>query len=91
MPSMKEITCACGCGRKRMVRTADIARGWGKYYSKSCKAKAQERRTNQYFNYLNSGVSREVYLEYQRQYGGNPQFDHKGEYVGFTAGFSNED
>jgi hypothetical protein len=52
METMQEITCACGCGRKRMVRTADIKRGWGKYYSKRCKAKAQERRTGQYRSYL---------------------------------------
>jgi len=52
MASMKEITCKCGCGRKKMVRTADIKRGWGKYYSKACKAKAQERRTGQYADYL---------------------------------------
>ena len=42
-----EIICKCGCGRKKMVRTADVKRGWGKYYSKSCKAKGQERRTGQ--------------------------------------------
>lgn len=48
-----EITCACGCGRKRMVRSADVRRGWGKYYNKSCKAKHQERRTGQYFKYKN--------------------------------------
>jgi hypothetical protein len=45
MASMTEITCACGCGRKKMVRTADVARGWGKYYSKSCKARHQTRMT----------------------------------------------
>jgi len=45
MASMTEIICACGCGRKKKVRTADIKRGWGKYYSKSCKAKAQTKRT----------------------------------------------
>lgn len=45
MPSMTEITCACGCGRKKEVRTADVKRGWGRYYSKSCKAKAQTKRT----------------------------------------------
>ena len=50
---MVKITCACGCGRTKMVREADIKRGWGKYYSKSCKAKAQEKRTGQYKNYLN--------------------------------------
>jgi hypothetical protein len=31
-----------------MVRTADVKRGWGKYFSKSCKAKEQEQRTGQY-------------------------------------------
>jgi hypothetical protein len=47
MPTMKEITCKCGCGRKKMVRQADINRGWGKFYDKSCKAREQERRTGQ--------------------------------------------
>lgn len=45
MASMTEITCRCGCGRKKMVRTADVKRGWGKYFSKSCKARHQTRRT----------------------------------------------
>ena len=49
---MTEILCACGCGRKKMVRTADTKRGWGKYYSKSCKARAQEARTGQYARHL---------------------------------------
>jgi hypothetical protein len=44
---MTEITCKCGCGRKRQVRTADVARGWGKFFDKSCKARVQERRTGQ--------------------------------------------
>jgi hypothetical protein len=48
---MKEIICACGCGRRRLVRKADIKRGWGKYYNKSCKANAQEKRTGQYAAY----------------------------------------
>ena len=51
MAGMKEITCKCGCGRKRMVRTADIARGWGKFFNKSCKARNQERRTGQCAEY----------------------------------------
>lgn len=49
---MVEITCKCGCGRKRMVRTADVARGWGKFFNKRCKAREQERRTGQYADYL---------------------------------------
>jgi hypothetical protein len=40
---MTEITCKCGCGKKKMVRTADVKRGWGLFYSKSCKAKKQFR------------------------------------------------
>lgn len=44
MPSMVEIVCACGCGRKKLVREADRRRGWGKFFSKSCKAKSQARR-----------------------------------------------
>ncbi len=46
MASMQEIICKCGCGRKKMVRTADIKRGWGKFYSKTCKARHQENRTH---------------------------------------------
>jgi hypothetical protein len=52
MAQMKEITCLCGCKRKKMVRTADVKRGWGKFFSKRCKAIHQERRTGQYRNYL---------------------------------------
>ena len=91
MAEMQEIVCACGCGRKKNVRVADIKRGWGKYYSKSCKAKAQERRTHQYANYMNSGVSRDKYLRYAREYGGTPHFDRQGRYEGFTSHFSNEE
>lgn len=39
--SMTQMTCACGCGKTKMVRTADINRGWGKHYSKRCKARHQ--------------------------------------------------
>jgi hypothetical protein len=75
-----------------MVRTADVTRGWGLYYSKSCKAKEQEARTGQnkkYHsrkgNYLGSRVDKETFREYQQEYGGIPQF-HNGEYVGFVDG-----
>lgn len=37
--AMTEITCECGCGRTKMVRTADVNRGWGRFFDKSCKAK----------------------------------------------------
>jgi len=35
----------CRCGEKFMARAADVKRGWGKFCSKSCKAKVQEKRT----------------------------------------------
>ena len=38
------ITCACGCGITKAVRTADVKRGWGKYLSKSHKQAHQEER-----------------------------------------------
>lgn len=58
MAKMKLITCSCGCGRQKKVRLSDIKRGWGKYYSKSCKARAQERKTGQYRAYRQGiGVS----------------------------------
>jgi len=52
MAKMIEITCKCGCGRKRMVRESDVKRGWGLYFDKSCKAKHQEAKTGQYGKYL---------------------------------------
>lgn len=97
MAAMTQIICACGCGRKKMVRTADVKRGWGKYFSKSCKAKKQERKTGQcaaYYrrqnNYNGSGVDRNTYMRYQREHGGIPEFNRNGEYVGFQdPGFDN--
>jgi len=35
MGKKTEITCACGCGLKRLVEVADVKRGWGKYLNKS--------------------------------------------------------
>jgi len=42
-----------------MVREADRKRGWGLYYSKSCKAKHQERKTGQYADYKLCQAERE--------------------------------
>ena len=42
--------CLC-CGKSFEARTADRARGWARYCSKSCKAKKQERKTKQYANF----------------------------------------
>lgn len=63
MASMTEITCKCGCGRKKMVRTADVKRGWGLYYSKSCKARQQTRRTG----VKRRGISQERRVQYLRE------------------------
>lgn len=65
MASMKEITCKCGCGQKKMVRVADIKRGWGKFYDKSCKARYQERRTGQYSKFLNRDSDRHCYPSFE--------------------------
>lgn len=43
------------CRKTFKARAADVARGWGKFCSKSCKAIKQEQRTGQYAQYL-SGV-----------------------------------
>jgi hypothetical protein len=76
MAAMTEITCKCGCQRKKMVRTADVKRGWGLYYSKSCKAKRQARTggSNLYFKTK----------RYQEEYGGYPEFDKHGEFIGVS-------
>ena len=86
------------CGDPFEARTADRARGWARFCSKTCKAKKQEKRTGQHAkhlrsknNYLGSGVSRETYMHHQREHGGTPNFDRQGNYVGFQSeGFSNE-
>lgn len=36
------------CGEEFSARTADRARGWARFCSKSCKAVRQEARTGQY-------------------------------------------
>ncbi len=63
MTKTKEIICLCGCGRKKLVRMADIARGWGKFFSKSCKAKYQERKTGQYKRYYTNQEKRQTTYE----------------------------
>lgn len=44
------ITTKCAnpeCGTEIEVRAADVARGWGKYCGKSCKAKHQASQRNE--------------------------------------------
>lgn len=51
MAAKVERTCANKrCSVKFLARKADIARGWGKFCSKTCKAVVQEARTGQYAN-----------------------------------------
>lgn len=40
------------CGGTFAARTADRARGWARFCSKSCKARKQEARTHQHRDYL---------------------------------------
>ena len=47
---MKEIKCK-HCKKPKMVRTADVKRGWGLFCSKKCKASYQEKHTGQYKRY----------------------------------------
>ncbi len=47
MASTATYKCKC-CGEAFTARTADRARGWARYCSKSCKAIKQEARTGQY-------------------------------------------
>ena len=46
---MAKVTRKCKyCHEPFVARSADVARGWAKFCSKSCKAKEQERRTGQH-------------------------------------------
>ena len=82
------------CKKPFMARKADVARGWGKFCSKSCKAIKQEQRTGQYSDMIHSTRTREVrlspnvdnetFLEYQREYGGTPQFSRSGHFEGIV-------
>lgn len=90
----REVEIKCGrCAKPFMARVADRARGWGRFCSKSCKAVKQEARTGQYAAHkhkvatkarLHPYVDNETYLEHQREYGGIPQFNRRGEYEGFA-------
>lgn len=76
MAEMVEVKCKT-CKQPFMARVADRKRGWGRYCSKSCKAIKQTQRTG--YAGLNS---RDAY--YRREYGGTPQYDWHGTYIGFT-------
>lgn len=49
MASMTTIKCKWHlCSNTKEVKASDVARGWGLFCSKACKAKEQESRTGQY-------------------------------------------
>jgi len=52
MTSTAQYKCQC-CQGLFTARTADRARGWARFCSKSCKAIKQEQRTGQYAAYRN--------------------------------------
>lgn len=85
MAKMKEIICACGCKRKKLVRVADIKRGWGKYYSKSCKAVAQEKRTGQH-----AALFDRLKHEYHKYDLGGGEWDYIEEHNDSVHPFSSE-
>lgn len=91
MAAMMEITCACGCGVKKMVRTSDVKRGWGKFATKSCKAIKQTRQQLRNGGFRGSGVTYEKYMYYAQEFGGRPEFSRSGNYIGFTGGGFDQD
>jgi len=70
--------CATCCG-EMTVRVADHNRGWWKYCSKSCKAKKQGPRMYDH----RRGVTVRRARADQEQFGGLPNYDSRGEYIGF--------
>jgi hypothetical protein len=68
MTSMIEKQCRC-CKKSMTVRLADHKRGWGKYCSKSCKAKVQEQKTGQHKAYLNGRGVSNLHPERLKHYG----------------------
>ena len=67
MANMVDRICACGCGVKFRARSSDVKRGWGKFASKSCKAKEQEARTGQYKRFLSSQEHGGEFVAYNHQ------------------------
>jgi len=64
-----------------MAREADRKRGWGKFCSKSCKA-IRQMQTHGDTREYQPGVSWEQFREDRREYGGIPEYDRRGCFVG---------
>lgn len=57
MAKVRRICANKKCGAAFTARSADVARGWGRFCSKSCKAVKQEARTGQYASFLRGGMA----------------------------------
>lgn len=80
--------CEC-CGKSMQVRSADVARGWGRFCSKTCKASAQERRTGQHAAHLRasrSGAYRPMTLA-ELAGGGNGYSERDDDFASDKGGF----
>jgi hypothetical protein len=61
MPKMTDVKCGNKkCQKTFQARTADVARGWGKFCSKSCKAHKQGRLPM-------SKATRQMWRDYNRE------------------------
>jgi hypothetical protein len=71
-----------------MARAADVARGWARFCSKSCKAVVQEKRTGQYTALLR-GVTRhdDVDDDYDYEGGGFDDYKEVSGNTGHLDGF----
>jgi len=77
MPKMVERKCANRrCGLTFTARSADVARGWARFCSKSCKAVVQEARTGQHARHLHGGGS--ISPDDDVDYEGGGFYDYKG-------------
>lgn len=78
MAKMVQKLCAC-CGAAHEVRQADLDRGWGKFCSKSCKAKVQEKNNGQYRAYLDGRGVSNLHPKRHRANIRNRVYDENGE------------
>jgi len=93
----KKVRVVCRCGVVFYPRAADVARGWGKFHSKSCKAKEQEGRTGQHAAHIHRQASSVDHpFAHHRGNFADPHFDKYGndrdiEFDLDNEPFSNED
>ncbi len=87
-------SCDKSCAAKRRdyggkaAKRADGVALTMKQSFKGAKRKTPDTRVQAPYNkpnYLGSGVDKETYMYYQDQFGGQPQFNRKGEYEGFCG------